>query len=309
MSFECQYCKKKYSSKWNLANHQKTTKYCIKIQKEINIEQNNIETVSYDCEYCKKSFTSKMRLNKHIESCLEKSNQLVKQKEDENVVLESQLSTAQDRIVQKEDENAVLESQLSIAQYRIIDLENQLKTVRLEIENELIKENNDKLKEKNDKLETTVEEIAKQPKNQQINNKIIITTHLDLSSQAVQQAIESNFSHEHLTMGQKGVARFAYDNMLKDEQGKLKYICTDPSRQVFQYKNDKGVVQKDVRATKLTKALLDADIKQTSHKIAWDKMEGAGDEAFMAYTNHYQNIQGMEKDNSEFSKELSCLTV
>ena len=281
MSFECQYCKKKYSTKWNLANHQKTAKYCIKIQKEQNTEQNNTDTLSYDCEYCKKSFTSKHRLNKHVENCLEKSNKLLKQKEDENAVLALQLSEAQDRI---------------------IDLENQLKTVRLEVENELIKE-------RNDKLETTVEEIAKQPKNQQINNKIIITTPLDLSSQAVQQAIETNFSHEHLTMGQKGVARFAYDNMLKDEQGKLKYICTDPSRQVFQYKNDKGVIQKDVRATKLTKALLEADIKQTSHKIAWDNMKDGDNEIFLAYTNHYQDIQELEQDNSDFSKELSCLAI
>ena len=281
MSFECQYCKKKYSTKWNLANHQKTAKYCIKIQKEQNTEQNNTDTLSYDCEYCKKSFTSKHRLNKHVENCLEKSNKLLKQKEDENAVLALQLSEAQDRI---------------------IDLENQLKTVRLEVENELIKE-------RNDKLETTVEEIAKQPKNQQINNKIIITTPLDLSSQAVQQAIETNFSHEHLTMGQKGVARFAYDNMLKDEQGKLKYICTDPSRQVFQYKNDKGVIQKDVRATKLTKALLEADIKQTSHKIAWDNMKDGDNEIFMTYTNHYQDIQELEQDNSKFSKELCCLTT
>ena len=29
----------------------------------------------------------------------------------------------------------------------------------------------------------------------------------------------------------------------------------------------------------------------------------------MSYTNHYQDIQDMEQDNSEFSKELSSLTV
>ena len=69
------------------------------------------------------------------------------------------------------------------------------------------------------------------------------------------------------------------------------------------------MTKKDVKATKLTKAILDGDIKRTSHKIAWDKMEDAGDEAFMAYTDHYQEIQALETDNSQFSKELSTLVV
>jgi len=271
MSYECVFCKKTFTTNSNLKKHQRTTKKCISIQLE---SKSDIETELFKCKYCNKDFTTKQYFEKHLNICVDKLK----------------------------DENAVLASQLSAAQDRIIELENQLKTVRLEVENELIKE-------RNDKLETTVEEIAKQPKNQQINNKIIITTPLDLSSQAVQQAIETNFSHEHLTMGQKGVARFAYDNMLKDEQGKLKYICTDPSRQVFQYKNDKGVIQKDVRATKLTKALLEADIKQTSHKIAWDNMKDGDNEIFLAYTNHYQDIQELEQDNSDFSKELSCLAI
>lgn len=89
----------------------------------------------------------------------------------------------------------------------------------------------------------------------------------------------------------------------------MKYICTDPSRQIFQYKSDDGKIQKDVRATKLTKAILDGEIKQTSHKIAWDNMKDGDNEIFMTYTNHYQDIQDMEQDNSEFSKELSSLTV
>lgn len=49
---------------------------------------------------------------------------------------------------------------------------------------------------------------------------------------------------------------------MKDEEGKLKYICTDPSRQVFQYKNEDGKIQKDVRVTKLTKALFDTELKK-----------------------------------------------
>jgi len=69
-----------------------------------------------------------------------------------------------------------------------------------------------------------------------------------------------------MIQGQKGVAKFAYDTMLKDEEGKLKYICTDPSRQIFQYKNEEGEIQKDVKAKKLTKALLDGELKSVSRE-------------------------------------------
>ena len=34
MSFVCKYCEKEFTLQGNLLKHQKTTKYCIKIQKE-----------------------------------------------------------------------------------------------------------------------------------------------------------------------------------------------------------------------------------------------------------------------------------
>jgi hypothetical protein len=265
MSLTCEFCKKTFSSKGSLSNHQKKAKYCLEIQ--------NKESVEYQCFYCKKTFCNKDWLVKHEAKCIEYFNSKLLEK---------------DELISKQKED------IGNLEKKIIELE-----AKLEI-----------YKEQGEKSFGVVEQIAKQPK-QQVNNnqKILINTPLDLSSGAVVQAIQEKFSHDYLTQGQKGVAKFAYDNMLKDENGKLKYICTDPSRQIFQYKNDQGVMEKDVRATRLTKAILDADIKQTSHKIAWDNMKDGDNEIFMTYTNHYQEIQGLEQDNSEFSKELSCLTV
>jgi hypothetical protein len=141
------------------------------------------------------------------------------------------------------------------------------------------------------------------------HNKILINTPVDLSQSTVQLAIQNGFSDEYLVQGQKGVARFAVDNILKDEQGKLIYVCTDPARQIFQYKNKDGSIQKDVRATKLTKALLDGELKSTTHKIACDKMKDGTDEEFNLYTDQYYEIKKLETDNSNFSKELTSLTT
>ena len=64
--FICEYCKNIYSSKSVLIKHQKTTKKCVEIQKNINKEIINIE---YNCKYCNKNFTLKQTLQKHENTC------------------------------------------------------------------------------------------------------------------------------------------------------------------------------------------------------------------------------------------------
>jgi hypothetical protein len=274
MSFNCKFCKKLFTTTALLSRHQKSTKYCIKIQNKLKGIIPKESDKDFKCEFCLKNFSSKQNLESHRENnCMEKYKKLLTEKDKKILDLEK----------------------------RNKELEEQVKLIRLEVEKEMYKE-------RTKKLENTVEEMAKQPKHITNNqNKIIITSPLNLSRDSITEALE-NFSDNHLVQGQRGVAKFAYDNMLKDKDGKLIYICTDPSRQIFQFKNDEGKIEKDVRATRLTKALIEADIKQTSHKIAWDNMKDGDNEIFMTYTNHYQEIQEMEQDNSQFSKELCCLT-
>jgi hypothetical protein len=278
MNLICEYCKKEYNSKYILIKHQQTTKKCLKIQEalknnnEMNIE---IEVVSYNCEYCKKEFTTKQAKEKHYNVCITKYKQEIQK-------LKNEL---------EEKSNSFNEFEQKIL---VLETENRM------------------LREQSNRSTTTVEEIAKQPRvNTTTNNhnKIMINTPVDLSQQTVHEAIEQGFSDEYLVQGQKGVARFAVDNILKDEQGQLMYICTDPSRQIFQFKNKDGTIQKDVRATKLTKALLEGEIKSASHKMACDKMKDASAEEFNMYTDHYYEIRDLETDNSNFSKELTSLTT
>ena len=285
MSLECEYCKKIFSNKYNLKNHQKRAKFCLEIQKQNN---DNVDSDLIKCEYCEHISTPE-HLSRHHKSC---KNKILH----ENSLKENELNKIKENLSVSEVKNKELSDE-------IVYLKHQL---------DILHTKNDMLEKQLERSTTTVEEIAKQPKVQNTttnNNKILIATPLDLSKQGVNQMIQNGFSHEYLTQGQKGVAKFAYDNMLKDDEGNLKYICTDPSRQIFQYKAEDGTVQKDVKATTLTKALLEGEIKRTSHKIAWDHMENAGDEEFMQYTNYYQDIQAMETDNSQFSKELSSLVV
>jgi|SaaInlV_165m_DNA_2_1040747.scaffolds.fasta_scaffold11977_3 hypothetical protein len=111
MNYDCEYCNKSYSTKWNLANHQKTAKQCIKIQNQLDNIKN--ETLSFSCEYCVKSFTSKHRLNKHVEVCLEKYIFFFKNKEEEYKNLLDENKIKQDIINKLEIENNILKEQIN----------------------------------------------------------------------------------------------------------------------------------------------------------------------------------------------------
>lgn len=210
-----------------------------KIQQELNIDSNDnevIENVSFDCEYCKRSFSSKHRLEKHFNICVSHYKQKLKSKEDEIEQLKDQLWSL-------EKENILLK--------------DEIKTVKIQTELDFYKQSSKD-------NQTTINEIAKQPRVQTTNNqnKILITTPLYLSKENIQTTIESGFSQEHLILGQRSVTQFAYNNLLKDQNGKLKYICTHPSRQIFKFKSNDGKMQKDVRALKLTQAIIEGDIKK-----------------------------------------------
>ena len=57
-SLECKFCKKTYSSISSLNYHQRTAKYCLKIQLK---STEDVKKVSFDCEYCDKQFSSIIR--------------------------------------------------------------------------------------------------------------------------------------------------------------------------------------------------------------------------------------------------------
>lgn len=273
MPFECEFCNKSFTNKGNMVKHQKTAKYCINIQND-NDPNTSIDHISYDCKYCDKKFTQQAHLTRHLPCCIEKFKSRIREQDDKIKDLENKLNQAEEKI-------------------KTIEMETEIRILR-----QYSQDN-----------QSTLHEIAKQPRNQVNNNqKVLITSSIDLSQEKMKDMIDNSFNADYMIQGQKGVAKFAYDTMLKDEEGKLKYICTDPSRQIFQYKNCEGEIQKDVKAKKLTKALLDGELKSASHKIASDKMKDNSDD-FLEYSTYYLDIKELEDDNSDFSKELSTLVI
>ena len=124
--------------------------------------------------------------------------------------------------------------------------------------------------------------------------------------------IDDRLNINYIVDGQKGLARFVKDTLLTDDQGNLLYICTDPSRHIFKYKDSTGEIKKDIEAKKLTSYILDSGIRTKSADIGnqWCK-DDDGDidiNKFNIMLEQQQNIMKLRDDNNTFKKELASIT-
>ena len=241
MSIICCFCNKKYNNNSSLNYHQKTTKFCIKIQ---NNNQEIIEDNIFNCVYCNKIFSNKHRLNSHKLICKE-----IKNKNLEELI---------NNIKQKDEQIKLFENEVS-------NLESQLEIYKKISEDD----------------RECIKDIAKQPKTsytQQIqnNNRYLNLSPLNLTAEYVKDQVENNFTKNNFLEGQKGVAEFVFDNLLKDENGKSKYICDDSSRHKYSYKTEDGQIMVDLRAKKLTD-IIKNDIIKKSNNIISNEMKKTDD--------------------------------
>ena len=271
----CQYCKKTLSTKGNLLIHQKTVKYCLKIQEKILEEEND-----------KYLLITKLKVELS--------------EKDEIILEQDEIITKKDEIIQKlkdiEIKNKIIESVLVEKDLIITKIESELNIYK-----ELAKHN-----------QSTVDEMAKQPKqiksttNTVINNKVLNMIPFDLENSDFSEAIKNGFTENYLAEGQKGVAQFAYDKLLKNEEGKLNYVCTDPSRSIFKYKSKEGIMERDVNTKKLKEKLISSGICDKSLDISKSYYEDPDKNLF--YIQKYMDINNMKGGNSLlFEKEMSVL--
>ena len=119
-------------------------------------------------------------------------------------------------------------------------------------------------------------------------------TPLDINEDVFGEKINEYFTKEYLVSGQKGVAQFCVDHLLKDEHGRLTYVCTDPSRNTFRYKTNDGVLERDVNAKRLTDAL-----SQNLRKHAANEMIKIG------YSGDYEKMTNDSQSEKEDSKQTN----
>jgi hypothetical protein len=277
---ECSFCKKVFGSKTALEHHKKTAKYCLEIQGINSIE-------NFECLYCKKHLSTNERLLTHTIICKEK----------------------------KKQENIEKEKKIESTFYE----QKKYYEEKLKEKDSLLKEKNDyieKLEARLEKFEDSIlsktdkKMITSTPNHTTNNTTNIVINHNYLNLNDIPKMaafLEEKLDKEVVAGGQKGLALLLSNTVLKD-----KYKCVDPSRQNFEFTNELGEVERDVKAKKLTNALIKSDICYKSGEIGmelWKKEDGSTDS--LRYEAHSKNVLEMinfTRDNSTFRSELSALT-
>lgn len=216
---------------------------------------------------CAKNFNRKFQLHRHQDNCLKYQTNLIEHKYLEKIQIK-------DDIIQKLEE-------------RIRVLEEDMKDIAVSAVSR----------------PTTVTTNT----NNNHNNILMNLTPFDINKENFTEKINEHFNKNYLVNGQKGVAQFVVEKILKDDEGKLMYICTDPSRQIYRFKSVDGFIERDVKAKKLTTALYD-ELRSKSHRISDTEIKDSDPDIFVLYSGRFQDIKDLDDDNSEFRVELANLT-
>jgi hypothetical protein len=294
----CEYCSNSFKNKIILKNHQNRAKYCITIQQTKNILRDN---ELKKCIFCLKSYASNT-LKRHLDTCkikkeVEKENKKLKKKEYKKKDCTS--------CIELNDKNILIKNlEEEIKNLKDTLQEKEITISRLLIYNEIYKEDHECIKE-----------LVKQPKNIiNKNNKILnIQSSMDFKNvNKLKEIIDDKYNVEYIFEGQKGFAKFAVENILTDDNGQLKYVCTDPSRQIFKYKDSTGDIQKDIEAKKLTNFLADGGLENKACDLAikwWTSDTGEINSKKCEFLIEKANsMKELKDDNNIFKKELISMT-
>jgi hypothetical protein len=294
---DCQFCNKTFSSKSAVTHHQKTAKYCLHIQGKNRAEK------EYKCE-CGKILTSKHNHEVHIKNCTVRDHIIYLEKRIEYLEkFEERTKDLEGRIKDLEERNKDLEGRNKDLEKLLIEKDNVICTLRGSID--VYKEDHGALID-----------IAKQPKNNTTtnnNNKVLnIKTSFDFEDKTQLENALSNYNLDYFLDGQKGLARFLADNILRDEENNYKYLCTDLGRAVFKYRDKLGNIQKDYEAKRLTNYLVEGGIKEKATDISeeWIGKDSRVDKTKIEIAlEKNSEVNGLDKNNQIFKKELASIVA
>ena len=304
---ECEFCKKTLSNKSNLTNHQKTNKKCLSAQEKEGHQLNEIKL--NECVFCNKIF-SEQNLKTHLLCCKKKK---IKDSEKEyEIKIEEIEKEYESRIEKVEKENEKIKKENEKLKNENEKIKNENEKIKNELEICLLRKELE-IKEKLYKDEhNTIKKIALQPRTSNNTNNIIGNLNLS-DTERIKGIIEREFTTDDILDGQKGLANFAFQKILKDENGNLVYACVDPSRKMFKFKDVDGNVIKDINTQKLTEAFVLCDISNITNSKSqefWVNEDGTQNHhKYNIISNPAAEIMNLKYNNITFREQLVNLTT
>ena len=251
----CEFCHLTVKSKYILKTHLSNNKACLKLR---GLEM----TSKFMCIACDTHFTSKMNLNVHFESCKKYILLKMHEKYDLEIKTLKELHNSECFKLNVKYEN--LEQNLSIMkvdhdgyiklQVRYEDLEKQHeKTInKLEMK---ISQCDDFIKllarEGSNKITTTNNTV-----NNTVRNQLSSTFTIDnLEPKKLEDTIREYYTERDFFGGQKRLANFFLERVIKTPDDKMLICCTDTSRKKFKILDLRGNLKEDIEARSLCEKL------------------------------------------------------
>jgi len=206
----CNFCSKEFTNKVTLTRHQKTTKSCLELQGK---NENNIE-----CENCKKLLAIRSYKH-HKENCDIIFKNSKKEKEDKML-----LEKLQDKNKLLEKQNKKLKIDLEDCREKTKTEITQFKTTIL-----LLEKQNEKLQTINTNVMMKLAEKTSTVNN--TNNHTVVINTNQLTNEVLRQCANT-FQMDHAT-GINGITKHLTSSLEEH------ITCTDPSRNIFKYTNEK----------------------------------------------------------------------
>jgi len=318
---QCQFCNNMFGDTKMLKQHQKKTKYCLKIQEEqAKAKAKKVETTSeLTCQFCSKEFKTKYLLNIHqtqTKYCLK----IQESQNSKDIIFclvtckfckknySASNFTKHDSICKKKIHSLTEENDKLKAEKHQKDQE----IVNLKLKAEKAEEIGMIYKASADRCQITIEEIAKKPTHQKTttkniqNNIIANLTPLDLSQDRVAFAIAEKYTKSDFYQGQKGVAQVVHKHLLTDTTGNSQIVCTDAKQGAFHHKSLDGEQVVDYENAHLIKSVHDP-IKKKAGEIA--AVELTKNPMLMAeITKNTFSITELDLKPGVFNKRMAQLT-
>ena len=269
---ECEYCKIAVKSKYILKTHLTSNKACLKLR-GLSMES------KFVCSGCNMMFMNNSNLNTHIETC--KKYILSKINEQHEREIEQLKNNNEREIEQLKNNNEEEIKQLKnkhLNDIRNIKLEckdefNQKTEKYKELEvrydelkiryDELSKQHEktiDKLELKISQCDTFIQNLAREASNKPTttNNNTInnsIRNHLSptftidkLEEKKLEETIREHYTEFDYFCGQRGLANFLVERIIKTPDEKMMICCTDTSRKKFKILDVNGNLKEDIQA-------------------------------------------------------------
>lgn len=224
MTIECAFCKKYLSTSSSLKLHQKTAKYCLKVQ-----GQN--DPGDYECKICKDTFYLKAHLLYHEKSCKDKDP------------LKKYIKIDKNELADIKNNNKVLNDELKNLQEKNLKFEedNKKKTqkiIRLQIELDIVRKDKEILQ--NGVLNNIG---SKNTNNITINQNKYINSFLEKAEPITDIYLKNSIDNLTLELHKLGIQGYSQyiDYTLKN-----RIICTDHSRKKIKYKDEHGTIREEI---------------------------------------------------------------